>query len=91
MRAALRPVRGSERVARFFAGLVRKGLVATPRWTRRLVINGLPGLAAVEPGGTLQTFAVEVTAGRIAAIYITRNPDKLAHVAQLVPDGIPRD
>ncbi|MCE3289766.1 MAG: hypothetical protein K0R83_1778, partial [Caulobacter sp.] len=32
--------------------------------------------------GTLQTTALEIEDGRIVAIYITRNPDKLTAVAR---------
>jgi RNA polymerase sigma-70 factor (ECF subfamily) len=45
----------------------------------------------VELDGTLQTTALEVIDGKIAAIYVTRNPEKLRHVAHLVPDGLVSD
>ena len=40
-------------------------------------IDGLPGYVSRERGGILQTTALAIEDGRIAAIYITRNPDKL--------------
>ena len=44
-------------------------------------INGLPGFVTIERDDTLQTTALEVDPdGIIAAIYITRNPDKLRHL-----------
>ena len=44
-------------------------------------INGLPGFVTVERDDTLQTTALELDQdGRIAAIYVTRNPDKLRHL-----------
>ena len=47
-----------------------------PQW-----IDGLPGYVSMERG-ILQTTALAVEEGRIAAIYITRNPDKLARVVE---------
>ncbi|MEZ0214785.1 MAG: RNA polymerase sigma factor SigJ, partial [Xanthobacteraceae bacterium] len=35
----------------------------------------------------LQTTALAIENGRITAIYITRNPDKLRHVAQALAVG----
>lgn len=74
------PIHGRERVARLFAGLARKfgGVFekADPLW-----IDGLPGFASLLQGSLLQTTALEIENGRITAIYITRNPDKLARLA----------
>jgi RNA polymerase sigma-70 factor (ECF subfamily) len=51
---------------------------ATPAW-----INGAPGLILALPDGPA-TLAVEPdAAGRIAAVYLVRNPDKLGHLAGL--------
>jgi RNA polymerase sigma-70 factor (ECF subfamily) len=47
---------------------------------RPLVVDGLPGfLSRVD--GHLQTSALDIVDGRIQAIYVTRNPDKLAGLA----------
>ena len=43
-------------------------------------INGLPGFVTEEPDGELQTTALEIADGKIAAIYVVRNPDKLKHL-----------
>lgn len=86
--AALRVVAGADNVARFFAGLAAKAEDPMPLWRKRVTINGLPGWATVERDGMLQTTALEIVDGRIAAIYITRNPDKLAHLAHLVPQDL---
>ncbi|WP_439471058.1 sigma-70 family RNA polymerase sigma factor [Brevundimonas sp.] len=75
--AWLRPIIGLDRIVRLFAGLHRK-LTIPPvlvRWSR---IDGLPGYISYERDGTLQTTALEIEDGRITAVYITRNPDKLA-------------
>ena len=43
-------------------------------------INGLPGFVTLEADGELQTTALEIEEGKIAAIYVMRNPDKLRHL-----------
>ena len=42
-------------------------------------INGLPGFVTTEFDG-VQTTALEIQDGRIAGIYVMRNPDKLRHL-----------
>jgi RNA polymerase sigma-70 factor (ECF subfamily) len=43
-------------------------------------INGLPGFITLEADGELQTTALEIEDGKVAAIYVVRNPDKLRHL-----------
>jgi RNA polymerase sigma-70 factor (ECF subfamily) len=43
-------------------------------------VNGLPGFVTLESDGELQTTALEIESGMIAAIYVMRNPDKLKHL-----------
>lgn len=73
-------IRGIDRALRLFAGLRRKYKPA-PTFLRAAMINGLPGYVSIERGDVLQTTALDVRDGRIAAIYIVRNPDKLRHLA----------
>lgn len=86
--AALRPVEGGQRIARFYGGLSSKGVLQEPLWATRLRVNGLPALATLEADGTLQTTSLEVREGEVVAVYVTRNPDKLRHLAQLVPRAL---
>jgi RNA polymerase sigma-70 factor (ECF subfamily) len=81
------PIRGIDRALRLFAGLARKpnSQIVTQR---RVSIDGLPGIVAVTRGGILETIALEISNGRIGAIYIVRNPDKLRHAAAALGDGI---
>lgn len=79
------PIRGVDRVLRLFAGLARKP-AHRPVLLRALRIDGLPGYASIDRGGVVQTTALEIVGGRIAAIYIVRNPDKLRHVAGVMAD-----
>lgn len=74
-------IRGIDRALRLFAGLRRKYRDAPVALLRLTTIDGLPGYVSRERGGVLQTTALDVRDGRIAAIYIVRNPDKLRHVA----------
>ncbi len=80
MIAFLNVVRGIDRALRLFVGLRRKYKTA-PTLVRTATINGLPGYVGVDRGNVLQTTALDVRDGRIAAIYIVRNPDKLRHLA----------
>jgi RNA polymerase sigma-70 factor (ECF subfamily) len=43
-------------------------------------INGLPGFVTIEQDKILQTTALQIEDGKIVAIYVTRNPDKLRHL-----------
>jgi len=80
--AFLNPIRGLERVLRLFARLSAKTAITLENPVQVMWIDGLPGFASIERGAILQTTALEIVDGRISAIYITRNPDKLRHVAQ---------
>ncbi|EPC03165.1 hypothetical protein L861_22920 [Litchfieldella anticariensis FP35 = DSM 16096] len=89
-RAALRVIEGARNISRFFAGLVRKGFAPKPIWTRQVRIDGLPGILSVERDGSLQTTAIEVCDGRIQAIFVVRNPDKLRHLEAMLPAPVAR-
>jgi RNA polymerase sigma-70 factor (ECF subfamily) len=78
--AALNPIRGSDKIMRFFAGIAQKGGLSTLATLRRLSLNGLPGFIFVDDEGAIQTLALEINDGRIAEIYAVRNPDKLGHL-----------
>jgi len=78
--AARNPIVGSDRVARFFAGLARKADGERPRLLHDGWIDGLPGYVTIDRVGVLQTTAVAVEADRVAAVYIVRNPEKLGHL-----------
>jgi RNA polymerase sigma-70 factor, ECF subfamily len=79
--AALYPIRGRDKIARFFIGIARKADAYRDLKVRPGRINGLPGFILVQSDGTVQTVAFETDAKEIRAIYAIRNPDKLAHIA----------
>jgi RNA polymerase sigma-70 factor (ECF subfamily) len=76
--AALRPVVGAEKVARFFAGVLGSTegeFTAVPT-----VVNGSPALVARLDGELDGVLAVRVEAARITGLYYVRNPEKLTRV-----------
>lgn len=80
--AAINPLHGSDVVTRFLVGVAKKGL-ASLREMRTVTINGLPGWVFFGADDLEQTTALEFAPdGRIRAIYITRNPDKLQTIAR---------
>ncbi len=71
-----RMLEGARDFLRAQAALAR--LRATPsQLIRYTLVNGLPGFITREPDGLPQTTAFQIEGGRICAIYVTRNPDKL--------------
>ncbi|MFS8204367.1 RNA polymerase sigma factor SigJ (plasmid) [Streptomyces sp. CWNU-52B] len=76
VRAALRPVLGPDKVARFLLGLLRKEpeleIVADD-------VNGSPGVIVRIAGATVAVVGVDVdvSAGRISNLWLVVNPDKL--------------
>jgi len=78
--AAAEPVVGLDAVMKlheFLATLLRE---KPSTLVRTGFINGLPGFVTLEADGELQTTALDLEEGRIAAIYIVRNPEKLKHL-----------
>lgn len=65
---------------RFLDGILRKNPGFATLEVRAATINGLPGWVLRSEDGTIDTMALEAREGRITAIYITRNPDKLRPV-----------
>ncbi|HTI02422.1 MAG TPA: sigma-70 family RNA polymerase sigma factor [Acidisoma sp.] len=79
--AARNLIRGAARAARMFAGLARKRMGDPAPLLHFGRINGLPGYVTLEPDGLPQATALEIAEGRITAIYIIRNPEKLGTIA----------
>ena len=72
-------IRGLDRALRLYAGVRRKAQ-QLPMLLRTVTIDGLPGFVSIDLGQVLQTTALDIRDGRIAAIYIVRNPDKLTQI-----------
>jgi RNA polymerase sigma-70 factor (ECF subfamily) len=78
--AAPKPIVGADRVVHFQGELMPIFARRMSHLVRYGFINGLPGFVTMEPDDTLQTTALEIADGRIIAIYVMRNPDKLQHL-----------
>ncbi|MFE5673173.1 RNA polymerase sigma factor SigJ [Agromyces sp. NPDC056523] len=77
--AIRQPIHGPLAVARFLAGLVRRG-ESLPVRMERTQANGEAALRISTGGATLSVLMVHVGAGRVAVIGNQLNPDKLRHL-----------
>jgi RNA polymerase sigma-70 factor, ECF subfamily len=78
--AAPEVITGADNVLKLLKGLavlIARHGSALVRYAR---INGLPGFVTREGDGMVQTTAFDIHDGRIAAIYIQRNPERLKHL-----------
>ena len=80
--ASLAPLIGLEAVIARHAEMARGFAVLPSHLVRYATIDGLPGFVTIEAGGVLQTTALHLVDGRVVAIYVTRNPDKLRHLSE---------
>jgi RNA polymerase sigma-70 factor (ECF subfamily) len=75
--AALRPMVGPEDIIALLKGIAWRSALPSAEGARLVRINGVLGAVVQQPDGR-STIAFEAAGdGRIAAIYIVRNPDKL--------------
>jgi hypothetical protein len=80
------PIFGFDEVMRLHAYLAKQFQTHQSKLVRTGFINGLPGFVTLEGDGELQTTTLDIEDGRITAIYVVRNPDKLRHHdARLMP------
>ncbi len=72
----LRPVEGAEQILRLFLafGARTADLTIVER-----MVNGQPGLVALQDGVVVTVYAFDVTGDRITHIWAVRNPEKLSH------------
>ncbi|AUQ63711.1 RNA polymerase sigma factor (sigma-70 family, ECF41 subgroup) [Phaeobacter inhibens] len=82
--AALNPIYGRDKVLRLLAGLARKGHHTAPDQWRLCQLNGLPAILSRGEDCVLQATSLEIREGRIARIYVTRNPDKTRHLTSVL-------
>jgi len=78
--AALVPIEGANNIVRLLEAIRRNGPPGEFR-LRDATVNGMPGFILAEPTGGIQTVALDINGGKITAIYVVRNPDKLTRVA----------
>lgn len=77
--ALLRPLDGAEPVARAMLNATRKHAIA-PAEVHPATVNGLPGFVRFHGGRAQSVLAFGVVAGRIQAVFVISNPDKLRHL-----------
>src|SRR3569833_715281 len=78
--AATLPIVGIEQVMRAHIGLARLFAKGPSQIVRYGLINGLPGFVTREADGELQTTALQIEDGKVVAVYVMRNPDKLRRI-----------
>ncbi|AOK51288.1 RNA polymerase subunit sigma [Burkholderia stagnalis] len=78
--AANRPIFGFEAVMRVHETLAALFSKHGSTLVHAGFVNGLPGFVTREADGELQTTALEIEDGKVVAIYVVRNPDKLQHL-----------
>jgi RNA polymerase sigma-70 factor (ECF subfamily) len=78
VRAALNPISGKDRVARFLVGIARKGGDGLQRQVAE--INAQPGFLGFRHGKAQTAVVLDIEQDRIHAIYIVVNPEKLQHL-----------
>jgi RNA polymerase sigma-70 factor (ECF subfamily) len=76
--AALRPVVGADKVARFAQGIAQAAHEAEVSWRW---VNGAPGALFSLAGEAVVAVSVQVRDGRIVGLYFVRNPDKLGRLS----------
>lgn len=78
-----RPIRGSDKVARFMVGASRKGAAdATFEFTQ---CNGLPAVLVKIGTQVVSAILADVADGRISAMYLVVNPEKLGFAESSQP------
>lgn len=76
-RAALRPISGADKVARFLWAVTPRDAEVGVEWG---VVNGAPAMLLSLDGELDSVVTVAVADGRISEIYYVRNPEKLQEV-----------
>lgn len=83
--AAIRPMTGATRVARFIFGGSGKHQVQV--LGDIITVNGNPALAVQVDGEFDGVMAILAVGGRVAGLYYVRNPEKLTRLAETQPIG----
>jgi RNA polymerase sigma-70 factor (ECF subfamily) len=78
--AGLKPIHGIVNVLKLQGSLARFYVKGGSDVVGYGFVNGLPGFVTREADGILQTTALLIEDGRVRAIYVMRNPDKLGHL-----------
>ena len=86
VRAALRIIHGARKVGRWLSsvtGVPYAGVAPEDMRIRRVYLNGDPALVVDGPAGPISTVTADVDdEGRVQAVHLVANPDKLAALAE---------
>jgi RNA polymerase sigma-70 factor, ECF subfamily len=80
VRAALNPIYGADRVARFLVGIAQKGATGLTRIFSE--VNSQPAFIGFLDGKIRTVLVLDLADDKIRNIYIVVNPDKLQHLAK---------
>ena len=82
--AAINPVFGADRVARFVIGVTQRTRTES---VDAVMVNGVPGLGLRDHRGRVHSLLVaDIHDGQMASIYVIRNPDKLNKTLWSLPN-----
>jgi RNA polymerase sigma-70 factor (ECF subfamily) len=74
-KAALRPIRGTDKVLRFLAAVTPRDVAVA---TEGATVNGRPGLLLLVDGEVDAVVSVETAGGVVTRLFLVRNPEKVA-------------
>jgi RNA polymerase sigma-70 factor (TIGR02957 family) len=76
-KAALRPIVGAEKVARFLLATTAQGLAIPGLHVEVAEVNGAPGVVAWVQGAPYMTVSLVLVDGLVEQVLVVRNPEKL--------------
>lgn len=79
VRAALRPIEGADKVARFLLAVAPPETRLDIEWS---TVNGAPAALVLVDGRLDSVASVDTEGDRVTRIYLVRNPDKLAALTE---------
>ena len=88
-KAALRPIHGASKVARFLTAVTVEGLSAPGLQLAMADVNGSPGVVLWNDTGPLMAATLVVKDGLVEQALVVLNPDKLAGIAAATGHGGP--
>ncbi|MGY1753161.1 RNA polymerase sigma-70 factor [Blastococcus sp. SYSU D01042] len=78
VQAALRPIRGADKVARFTLGVAAQGMALPDLRIEIADLNGSPAVVVWSGDEPQMTMSLVVAGDRVEQVLVVRNPDKLA-------------
>jgi RNA polymerase sigma-70 factor (ECF subfamily) len=77
-KAALRPIEGADKVARFLTAIAATGLATNPDVRVELAdVNGQPGVVGWSGDQVVLVVSLAVAEGRVEQVFLVANPEKL--------------